>query len=294
MEQHLALNAVLIPSVIALLVCGASRLLPLVRRLTPVLVPLALGAVAVRAAVVQHGASILATWPPAERWITAIGCVAATAIGGGVLGLFSVRDDDRGRLLPSILSGLMAAGIVLALLAVPGESTRWIVARTALAAGLVSMVLSTGKVRGPGIFLSLAFPMASLAGLLLLSGNATFAVTAGAMAFTCGTLGLLAIALRITLGAGGIATMVVASASLAAEGRSYDDGSFPSWLWIVVMASPVTGMLADLAPVRLLPSSLRFVLRVAPPLLVSGGALFLAAWHAGAFSTGEPGDAYGP
>ena len=294
MEEHLALHAVLIPSVLAALVCAASRFLPVVRRFTPLMVPLAIGAVAIRAGVVQEGESILSTWPPATKWITAIACIAGVAVSGAALGLFAVRDDDRGPLRTALLGGLLATATVMILLEVPGESTRWIIARAAIAAGLVSAFLATGKVRGPGIFLSLAFPAAALAGMLLLSGSAKLAVTAGAIAFACGLLGLLAIPLQMTLGAGGIATMVVGTTSLAAQGRAYDYDSFPSWLWLVIVLTPLTGAIADLALVRLLPGLMRLVLRVGPPLLVSGLVLLIAAWRSGAFGTADASEAYGP
>lgn len=294
MEEHLALHAVLIPSVLAALACAASRFLPMVRRFTPILVPLAIGAVAIRAGVVQEGSSILSTWPPATKWITAIACIAAVAVAGGALGLFAVRDDDRGPLGPALLGGLLTAATVMFLLEVPGESTRWVIARAAIAAGLLSAFLATGKVRGPGIFLSLAFPAAALAGMSLLSGSAKLAVTAGAIAFVCGLLGLMAIPLRITLGAGGIATMVVGITSLAAQGRAYDYDSFPSWLWLVVVLAPLTGAIADVALVRLLPGAMRLALRVGPPLLVSGVVLLIAAWRAGAFGAADASEAYGP
>lgn len=293
MELDLALHAVLIPSLLAMALCVATRFIPIVRRVTPLLVPLALAGVAVRAGVVQEGAAILETWPPATRWITALACIAATALGGAVLGLFAVRDDDRGPLIPALLGGLLSAGAVLLLLEIPGESTRWTIARAAAAAGVLSMVLATGKVRGPGIFLSLAFPSAAIAGLLLVSGSAKLAVTAGSIAFACGLLGLASIPFRITLGAGGIATMTVAATTLAAEGRAYDYDSFPSWVWLVAVLAPLTGTVADLALVRLLPGVVRFLLRVGPPLVISIVALLFAAWRAGAFSTGDAGDPYG-
>jgi predicted PurR-regulated permease PerM len=44
MEEHLALHAILIPSLIAAFACGGSRLLPVVRRFTAVLVPIAIAA----------------------------------------------------------------------------------------------------------------------------------------------------------------------------------------------------------------------------------------------------------
>lgn len=294
MESHLAWHAVLIPSLIAAFACGMSRFIPFVRRTTPLLVPLALAAVAIRAGVVQEGSSILSSWPPATRWITALACIAAMGVVGSVLGLAKVRDDDRGTLAPALASGLVAGGIVLGLLAIPGEATNWTMARAAIAAAMLSMILSVGKVRGPGIFLSLAFPAAALAGMLLISGSAKLAVTAGATAFACGLLGLLAIPLRITLGAGGVATMSVATVTLAAEGRAYDYDSFPRWLWLVVVAAPLAGTVADLVAVRLLPGLVRLAIRVGPPLVIAGSAVVLAAWHSGAFSTTEAADPYGP
>lgn len=294
MEWHLAWHAVLIPSLIAALACGMSRFIPFVSRLTPLLVPLALAAVAVRAGVVQEGRSILSTWPPATRWITALACIAAMGIAGSLLGLAKVRDDDRGTMTAALVAGLVAGGIILGLLAIPGTATAWTIARAAMAAAMLTMILSVGKVRGPGIFLSLAFPAAALAGLLLISGSAKLAVTAGATAFACGLLGLLAIPLRITLGAGGIATMAVASVTLAAAGRAYDYESFPRWLWLVVVAAPLGGAFADLVAVRLLPGFIRFAIRVGPPLVAAGGAVVTAAWHAGAFSTGDAAEPYGP
>ena len=294
MEEHLALHAILIPSLIAAFACGSSRFLPIVRRFTAVLVPIAIAAVAVRAGVVQEGSAILSAWPPATRWITAIACLAAAAIWGGAIGLREVRDDDRGPLGAALLAGMLATATVLAVLEVPGESTRWVIARAAVAAGLLTAFLATGKVRGPGIFLSLAFPAASLAGLLLISGSAKLAVTAGAIAFACGLLGLLAIPLRMTLGAGGIATMIVGIVGLAAQGRAYDYDSFPSWLWLVVVLAPLAGAIADVAVVRLLPGLIRFALRIGPPIVVSGIALLVAAWKSGAFGTGDASDPYGP
>lgn len=294
MEWHLAWHAVLIPSLIAALACGMSRFIPFVSRLTPLLVPLALAAVAVRAGVVQEGSSILSTWPPATRWITALACIAAMGIAGSLLGLVKVRDGDRGTMTPALVAGLVAGGIILSLLAIPGESTDWTIARAAIAAAMLSMILSVGKVRGPGIFLSLAIPAAGLAVLLLISGSAKLAVTAGATAFACGLLGLLAIPLQVTLGAGGVATMSVATVTLAAEGRAYDYDSFPRWLWLVVVAAPLGGAFADLLAVRLLPGFIRFAIRVGPPLVITGGAVVTAAWNAGAFSTGDAANPYGP
>jgi len=294
MEQHLALHAVLIPSLIAAAACGASRLVPFLRRLAPLLVPLALASVAVRAGVVQEGISILSTWPPATRWITAIACIAAMGCGGAPLGLFAIHENGRGPLVAAFLAGPIAGGIVLGLLSLPGDSTTWTVSRTAIAAAVLAMVLSSGKVRGPGIFLSLAFPAAALAGLLLVSGSAKLAVTAGSVAFACGLLGLLSIPLRVTLGAGGVAVMAIVLTTLAAQGRGYDYDSFPSWIWTVVALSPLAGILGDLALARLLPDLVRFALRAIPPLVISGGALALAAWKAGLFSAGESGDPYGP
>lgn len=293
MELDLALHAVLIPSLVAAAICIATRFIPLVRRVTPVLVPIALAAVAVRAGVVQEGTAILETWPPATRWITALACIAATALGGAALGLFAVRDDDRGPLVPALLGGLLAAAVVLFVLEVPGESTGWVIARAAAAAGVLSMVLATGKVRGPGIFLSLAIPLAAIAGLLLVSGSAKLAVTAGSIAFACGLLGLAAIPFRITLGAGGVATMTVAATTLAAEGRAYDYDSFPAWIWLVAVLTPLAGAVADLALVRLLPGIVRFLVRVGPPLILSIATVLFAAWRAGAFSAGDASDPYG-
>jgi hypothetical protein len=294
MEQHLALHAVLIPSLFAAIACGVSRFIPFLRRFTPVLVPLAIAAVAVRAGVVQEGSSILSAWPPATRWITAIACIMAMGCGGSLLGLFAIHENGRGPLAAAILAGAFSGGIVLALLALPGESTAGMTARTAVASGLLAMVLSIGKVRGPGIFLSLAFPAAALAGLLLLSGSAKLAVTAGSVAFACGLLGLLSIPLRITLGAGGVGVMTVALATLAAEGRAYDYESFPGWIWTVVALSPLAGALADLALARLLPDLVRFALRTVPPILISGSGLLLAAWKAGVLAVGDSTDPYGP
>lgn len=294
MEQHLALHAVLIPSLIAAVACALSRFIPFLRRITPVLVPLGLAAVAVRAGVVQEGISILTTWPPATRWITAIACIVAMGCGGALLGLIAIPENGRGTLGAALLAGSIAGGVVLGLLAIPGESTTWIVARTSVAAGMLSMILSTGKVRGPGIFLSFAFPTAALAGLLLVSGSAKLAVTAGSVAFACGVLGLLAIPLRITLGAGGVAVLSVTLTTLAAQGRGYDYDSFPTWIWAIVALSPLAGMLADLALARLLPDLVRFALRAGPPLAISAGGLLLAAWKAGMFATGKSNDPYGP
>lgn len=295
MEQHLALHAVLIPSLLAAFVCGASRFLPFVRRITPMLVPLAIAAVAVRAGVVQEGASILSTWPPAAKWISALACIAAMGVAGAALLSFRLDDvEDGWRFQRALAAGLIAGGTVQLLLEVPGESARWTVARAAIAAAMLTLVLSTGKARGPGIFLSLAFPAAALAGLLLLSGSAKLAVTAGSAAFVCGLLGLLAIPLRVTIGAAGIATMVVAMVTLAAEGRAYDYDSFPSWIWLVVTVAPVAGLASELPLIRLLPRILGFVLRVGPPLVISGLAVVLAAWKSGAFTAGEASDPYGP
>lgn len=294
MEQHLAIHAVLIPSLVAAAICVASRFVPVLRRFTGVLVPLALAGVVVRAGVVQEGSAILSSWPPTSRWMTAIACIAATSVGGALLGLFAVRDDDRGPLRAALLAGPLSAAAMIWLLAVPGESTGWIIARAATAAGLISIVLATGKVRGPGIFLSLAFPTAALAGMLLVSGSAKLAVTAGSIAFACGLLGILAVPFRLTLGAGGVATMTVAATSLAAQGRAYDYDSFPSWVWLIVVFAPLAGIAADAPIARLLPGPIRFALRVVPPMVVGGLAVLLAAWHAGAFSGGETSDAYGP
>jgi hypothetical protein len=293
LEQHLAVHAVLIPSLVAALLCVASRFIPLVRRLTPMLIPVAIAAVAVRAGVVQEGASILSTWPPATRWITALACIAATGVIGAVIGLAEAGDDDRGRLGPAVVAGVIAGAIVLLVLEIPGEETGWIIARASIAAAILSMMIGVGKVRGPGVFLSLAFPAAALAGLLLISGSAKLAVTAGAVAFACGLLGLLAIPLRMMLGAGGVATVMVAITALAAQGRAYDYDSFPGWIWLLVTLAPVTGLIADLPIVRLLPALMRFALRVVPPILLAAAALLIAAWEAGLFSSTANEDAYG-
>jgi len=287
METHLALHAILIPALVVTAACAASRFVPYLRRLTPWLVALGLAAVAVRAAVVQEGSGILSRWPPTTVWLTAPACVAAVGIVAGLLSFASLRGEERGGLFAGLGAALVAGGVVLYLLKVPGESTAPALARTAILGTLIVAVLATSRVVGTSIFLSLAFPLAALAGLLILSGSAKLAITAGAVAFATGLLGLAALPLRIPLGVGGVATVTVASLALAAEGKAYDYDSFPRWVWLLPVVAPVAGIVADLPIVRLLPGPVRFLVRIGPPLVVAIAAVILAAWYAGKFGPAE-------
>lgn len=229
----------------------------------------------------------LPTLPHRQRWHSILWLAIALGIGGSTL---AVALDARRRAtslrLPAIAA--LCGGTTLLVLVLPSAGTAQPAHVAALGAIALAWTFAPLAERDRGFATPFATSLCAiaLAGLILESGFAKGAVTAGGLAAALGAVALASLPLWRGRSAGGLgllggAVAITLLAALAALGRAYSDDARPSvphLAWIVPPVAPLGVWLGGLPGCQRRPR-LAATLRAIGPLVLL--CLGLAAAFAG-------------